>query len=280
MIFAALTFITVTILDTSGEQKWSYQGNTGPSHWPGMFPTCGGTRQSPVDINTEQVVKSSDRNYMVTTINYEKADTKSVYTLTNNGRSLQMDIKAQEFYKVVVGKSIYTPMQVHFHWGKKRKQGSEHTINGQAAEMEMHIVHRNTKYPTSDASKHGDGLLVIATFVQESFYSTSGLKHITKALKGGNLNRMGSRKKLQPFALQDILPGKVSGGHYYLYDGSLTTPPCSQVVQWVVLKKRLKIAWYDLKRFRSVRTADGTKLQTNYRPTQSLNSRKVYLPSS
>ncbi|KAG8523886.1 Receptor-type tyrosine-protein phosphatase gamma [Galemys pyrenaicus] len=85
---------------------------------------------------------------------------------------------------------------------------------------------------------------------------------------------------LDPFILRDLLPASL--GSYYRYTGSLTTPPCSEIVEWIVFRKPVPISYHQLEAFYSIFTTeqqDHVKsveyLRNNFRPQQKLNDRVV-----
>jgi carbonic anhydrase len=79
---------------------------------------------------------------------------------------------------------------------------------------------------------------------------------------------------LPEFDLEDLIPDVVQ---YYRYSGSLTTPPCAEVVQWSVLREPLLITEKQLRVFRSLRGKDGQEIKDNFRPLQTLNNRPIVL---
>ncbi|GFQ85037.1 carbonic anhydrase 2, partial [Trichonephila clavata] len=109
------------------EEQWSYNGHTnGPSAWGERYPTCFGKQQSPVAINTNDVIIDlyAEKLQMK---NYDIAIAKA--TIINNGHSAQVTPKDNVARTIEVDGSTYTFQQLHFHWGSRYDQGSEHTLD-------------------------------------------------------------------------------------------------------------------------------------------------------
>uniref|UniRef100_A0A8B9M7D2 protein-tyrosine-phosphatase n=1 Tax=Accipiter nisus TaxID=211598 RepID=A0A8B9M7D2_9AVES len=154
--------------------------------------------------------------------------------------------------------------KVEFHWGQSNgSAGSEHSINGKRFPVEMQIYF----YNPDDFDSFGTAVLenrvvgAMAVFFQVS------------------LNKE-KETFLDPFVLRDLLP--TSLGSYYRYAGSLTTPPCSEIVEWIVFRKPVPISYHQLEAFYSIFTTeqqDHVKsveyLRNNFRPQQKLNNRNV-----
>ena len=137
-------------------------------------------------------------------------------------------------------------MQFHFH------HKSEHTVNGSAYDMEMHIVHQDTV--TSN-------LVVVGIFLKEGDTNTF-LEKIWSAIPSEVNKEVVSTERID---LVNALPSDLK---YYTYTGSLTTPPCSQGIDWVVLKEPMEISAEQIEKFSSIH-------ENNARPTQPLNNRQV-----
>ncbi|KAJ8954042.1 hypothetical protein NQ318_004343 [Aromia moschata] len=176
----------------------------------------------------------------------------------------------------------YELEQFHCHWGETDDQGSEHTINGTKFAGELHLVHWNTtKYHSfEEAAKHPDGLCVIGLLIKP------GKKHheidkIVAQLK--NIEYKGQSTKISiPLNPANFFPYDTS---YYTYQGSLTTPPCSECVIWIVFKEPMEISHDQLAAFRTIKSYcrqdvcpgdefDGC-VKTNCRPTVPIGKREV-----
>jgi len=219
---------------------WSYSGETGPEHWDSedpAFAMCGvGKHQSPIDIE-KTVVKDLPEL---------KFDYKDVgLVVTDTGHSFQINA-AKGSGGFTVGKDQYDLLQVHFH------EPSEERVHGAQSSMVAHIVHRNAK---------GD-LAVVAVLIRvgktneflKPIFDHFPAKGATESIVAGKTINM-----------VDLLPAHHG---YYSFEGSLTTPPCTENVRWFVLKTPVEASEAQVKEFR-VRYAH------NNRPTQPLNARVI-----
>ncbi|ASN05268.1 carbonic anhydrase [Virgibacillus necropolis] len=225
----------------SDEAHWSYNGQTGPENWAELsseFKKCErGKEQSPVDIKTSKLEKKPKK------VQFEYESTS--FEIVNNGHAIQANAKGQKNNAFRLDRKEYQLGQSHFH------APSEHTVNGEHYDMEMHLVHK---------SKEGK-LAVVTFFVEEGKEN--------KTLKGmwSNLPKQkGETSKLTK---------KINPAHFisenqqaYIYNGSLTTPPCSEGVKWLIFKKPLQMSKEQINRFKEIHS------HTN-RPTQELNEREV-----
>ena len=164
--------------------------------------------------------------------------------------------------------------KMHFHWGSKNTLGSEHSIFGQKFPVEIHFVHYNDKYSSlEDAFDRPDGLLVIAVFLQVTNQDNPRFEKLFGNLK--NVKCGGESIKMrESFSLSSFLPS--SRLEFYRYQGSLTTPPCSETVTWIILKRGLLIGRNQLKQLRDLRQQDcQTPILNNWRNIQKTNGRRV-----
>ena len=148
----------------------------------------------------------------------------------------------------------YNVEQLHFHWGNNSNQGSEHEIDGKSYPLEMHIVHYNSKYKVSEAVEYNkrDGLAVISVLFEISKHDNEDLEPIikkTQAVSRGEGEEVVSGSGLGGVSLDDLLPKKADK-KFFTYSGSLTTPPCAEVVSWIVLKEKSTISEHQLNIFR------------------------------
>jgi carbonic anhydrase len=222
---------------------WSYEGATGPDHWGDVDAAsrvcASGNQQSPVDIGSP--IKAQ---LPALKINWAKR----VNTIVNNGHTIQLDVADSV---TTSGINFYGPggsyqlMQFHFH------HPSEHLIGGKSFPMEAHFVHANA----------GGDLAVIGVLM------TAG-----RANKAFNQVVSTMPDKAGPAVKADaavdpngLLP---AGRGYYRYSGSLTTPPCSQTVDWLLLVDPIQVADADIARFAKL-------FPMNARPVQKLDRRFV-----
>ncbi len=228
-----------TAKDDCSGVHWTYEGETGPDHWKDLcsgFAACGGERQSPIDIQTANVV--SDDQLAKPELHYASTPVHIV----NNGHTVQFNVSGDNTAKLD-GKD-YALLQFHYH------HLSEHTIDGKHFPLEVHFVH-----------KHSDNdFAVIGVMFVEGKENDLLKKYLDKFPK-----EKGEFKADEQIDLADLMPSDLT---YYRYDGSLTTPPCSEVVNWYVLKTPVEASKEQIEKFAEI-------LHNNYRPVQPLNGRQV-----
>lgn len=217
---------------------WSYEGATGPDNWGGLDAANGlcaaGSQESPVDI-----VGSITARLPSLDIHWRKRPD----TIVNNGHTIQLNFGAGNTLRM--GDRTYTLAQFHFH------HPSEHLVNGKAFGMEAHFVH---------AAREG-GLAVVGVLMIPGRPSTVFQK-IVSTMPAQEGPPIPADPAIDPNAL---LPAQRA---YYSYEGSLTTPPCSETVDWLVLANRIEVAEADIARFAKL-------YPMNARPVQNRNRRFI-----
>ncbi|XP_025095277.1 carbonic anhydrase 2-like isoform X3 [Pomacea canaliculata] len=141
--------------------------------------------------------------------------------------------------------------------------------------MEMHIVTWNTAYGTMEnAMTHPDGLAVLAFLFEVAGYDNPVFTRLTKTLNG--IQNPDDEEDVQVFPLINLIQ---HNHKYYRYQGGLTTPPCSEVVQWTIFRDTIHISKSQMSAFRKLKSPgiNGTSqpLVNNFRPVQPINYRKV-----
>jgi carbonic anhydrase len=199
------------------------------------FEACGnGTRQSPIDIRN--AVKSE-----LPALGFQYASTEP--TIVNNGHTIQVNLPGGNTLKV--GDATYELLQFHFH------TPSEEQIAGRHTAMVAHFVHRNA----------AGALGVVGVLLQP------GKSNAAYAPIFEHLPRHGERITVDGLKL-DLAALLPPDKGYYAYEGSLTTPPCSEGVNWMVLKTPVRLGADQIKAFRRLYNA-------NARPIQPSNDRVI-----
>lgn len=251
---------------------WSYDVTAadGPSSWGGICRS--GSKQSPIDIRTTAAMYDSSLGDF-TLVNYANTPAGVNFTESNNGHSLKVSFDSH-IYNVSGGglPGVYTTVQFHLHWGSNNSQGSEHTLDGKKFSAELHFVSMNTKYSTlSESLGYSDGLAVLGVFLKvgssENQYYQMFLDHIR------NVTKEGDSVSFSAFPLVNLLPTDQT--KYYRYNGSLTTPTCDEAVTWTVFNDPVEISQAQMDELRSLKMNNSMNIVDNYRPVQSLGSRKV-----
>ncbi|KAK3893617.1 hypothetical protein Pcinc_002570, partial [Petrolisthes cinctipes] len=269
---ASLKYATLT-----DEETWSYlKEENGVPKWPELFPFCGGQRQSPVALVTDEA--GGEFIYPWMPFNFKNYDTTPTKAEIKNegGHTAKVEIE-QDPVPTLVGGDLghaYTFLQFHFHWGADDTRGSEHTVDGKVYPAELHLVHFRTDYETvANAVRFSDGLAVLGIFLEISDEDNPNLKSIIDGLP--DITVHDTKTDIPPFPLRNLLPSDTTG--FFRYLGSLTTPPCSEVVIWTVFKDVIKISRNQLAVFRTLFDKHGDPLVDNFRPTQPLFGREVLM---
>ncbi|XP_077455892.1 carbonic anhydrase 14 isoform X2 [Stigmatopora argus] len=264
---------------TVGEDtSWTYTGMVGQSEWSDYFPECGGTSQSPVEVVTTQT-KYDPSLTPLTPLGYGQHGNKP-FSLYNNGHTAVIELP--DWMSLGGLPWLFSAVQMHLHWGSGGPKigGSEHIINGQSAEAELHIVHYNSElYPNmSVAMTQRDGLAVLGILIVTGDETNPAFNNIINFL--GRIRHANQKVFIPAFDVQSLLPDDL--GRYYRYNGSLTTPPCYQSVVWTLFHERVEISKAQLLRMETLLYSseagnpDRMLLQDNYRSTQPLNHRMVF----
>ncbi|KAJ4934629.1 hypothetical protein JOQ06_007414 [Pogonophryne albipinna] len=153
---------------------WTYtEGALDQMHWPTKYPSCGGKKQSPINIQRRSVRHNPDMLQLE--LNGYDAQSGN-FLMSNNGHSVQIDLPpTMMITKGLPGK--YTAVQMHLHWGgwDLEASGAEHTIDGIRYMAELHVVHYNSdKYKSfTEARDKPDGLAVLAFFYDEGHFENT-----------------------------------------------------------------------------------------------------------
>lgn len=260
---------------------WGY-GKKGIAQWSQLKldteNQCDGYYQSPIDIHTDETTYSPSLGPLKY-IHYR--DRHRNVAITNNGHTVVVTPE-EDSETAITGAGlpgVYRLVQFHFHWGARSGVGSEHVIDGQPSAMEMHLVHMNSKYGTpEEAYKHSDGLAVVAVLFKVGRHNP-GLTPIVQALHRMNHRHSTKAKITRPMSLVRLLPRDAR--RYYRYQGSLTTPPCSEAVIWTVLTNPDTISERQLDAFRDLEVHGDDDdhvehLVNNFRPPMPLHGRHVF----
>ncbi len=205
-VAAAAAAITAAAAPKRGT-AWSYEGELGPANWSkindGWAKCATGNRQSPIDlrdgikVNLEQI-----------SFDYHP----SSFSEINNGRTIQVDVGSGNF--ITVGNQTYELQQFHFH------RPSEEKINGKGTEMVMHMVH-----------KSADGKIAIVAVLLER-----GQPHGLIQTVWDNLP-LEKNETVSPAIVIDPMDALPEKREYFTYMGSLSEPPCTEGVLWMVFKQ-------------------------------------------
>jgi len=305
MLFAPTTTTTVDCTYTGTDWHWGYEGVYGASCWGTHVPACNGVKQSPIDIPAKYggLLPGSEStplkmsNYAAVRFatfsntgenhgDFSKSDDRvSNGIFKNNGHTAQLDAVSPlgSTQGILSGGQLsgdYQILQLHFHWGANDNLGSEHTVDGKMYPLELHVVH--VKVGEADPVFTPKGLSVTGFFFEVDGDNTNtALKPLTDQL--AQIETADAQVDFSGvgFSLVDLLKpvapidGAARTSRYSTYEGSLTTPPCAESVEWINFLTPLKISRAQLQAFRMIDDDNMKDIVDNFRPPQPLNGRTV-----
>ncbi|KAK3574795.1 hypothetical protein QTP86_018385 [Hemibagrus guttatus] len=234
-------------------------GIHGPGRWALMYPECGGRNQSPVNIQDEEALVSQQCQELT----LEGFDVKSSNktSMKNTGKTVSILLKNDYYVRGAGLPGRFKAEKVEFHWGHSNgSAGSEHSINGKRFPVEMQIFFYNSDDFDSlnTAIKERRNIAAMTVFFQVGKKSNVAAEPIITGLK--RVVHHEKETNLAPFILRDLLPSSL--GSYYRYTGSLTTPPCSKVVDWIILSRPVYFSYHQYKRHLSTTSNSQTPNST------------------
>ncbi len=247
--------------ETGHTPHWGYTGSSGPDAWHSLskeYLLCGsGKRQSPVNISNETPADLYPMQYNYQPIpllvlnnghtlqaNYNTLEGEE--TVTIGGKAYPVQRKPQYNSTLMLGDVSYQLLQFHFH------APSEHARDGQRYAMEVHLVH-----------KSADGNLAVVGVLFERGKENPALRKLLDNVST-NINEVKLAQGVTINAIE-LLPDDRRVFHYY---GSLTTPPCSENVNWFVMTTPMKVSDTQVKQFENL-------IGENARPLQPMHWRSM-----
>ncbi|NQW19082.1 MAG: carbonic anhydrase family protein [Chloroflexi bacterium] len=228
---------------SGGEIHWGYTGSNGQNYWSDQsadYTSCvDGSAQSPIDIKDARLADLEDLEFHYS---------PSMMTVVNNGHTIQANYGSEsgESSWMVLNGNEYELLQFHYH------RPSEHTINGHQAAMEMHLVHKDAE----------GKLAVVGVLLEPGAHNTS-LDPIWDVLP----DHAGDEVTVDGlFDVNKVLP---QDRRTFRYPGSLTTPPCSEGVSWLLMKTPVSLSQAQVDEFKE-------HYFFNARYTQPLNGREIF----
>ena len=224
--------------------RWSYSGADGPDRWAAIsnaFAVCGnGQQQSPIDL-----AGAAERDLANPQATYQPSEARIV----DDGHTVEVDL-ARAGSVLTVDGVPYSLVQFHFH------SPSEHTVNGNSFAVELHLVHQ------ADSG----AVAVVGVFIAGGSENPA-LVPMLAALPSKENRDVRLR---EPFDPTTLLP---SDRRAYRYTGSLTTPPCTEGVTWLVMATPITASGQQI-------AALARALEGNNRPQQARGNRELLLDSS
>ncbi len=238
VLFMIGSITTGWAVDEQDTPHWSYDGQERATHWAMLSPAymaCeAGSHQSPIDISMPRHTKTQER----LAFHYHPASIRA----WDNGHTIQVNVPAGS--ELHLNGQTYRLRQFHFH------DPSEHHVDGRAYPMEIHFVHQDSR-----------GHIAVIGVLVEAGPSNQSLTNLWSMLPA----KAGEQGPERSFDPRSLLP---ADHHHFSYHGSLTTPPCTEGVQWIVLRDPIAISPEQLAQFVAV-------IGQNARPIQPLHDRRI-----
>ena len=242
-VFSILTVATLlssaVIANEHSTSHWGYTGHNSPESWGHLsekYHQCSdGLNQSPINI-TYSIV---DSHHLPLNLDYKKGSKEVI----NNGHTVQVNVESGDI--LMVDGKRFELKQFHFH------SPSENQIDGKSFPLEAHFVH---------VDKDGNIAVVAIMFIEGE--ENKELAKIWKV--------MPEKEGKVPLNIKEIATNLIpEKQHYYRFNGSLTTPPCTEGVRWFVLEKPLTISKAQIEKFQHIMQ------HPNNRPVQPINARII-----
>ena len=218
---------------------WTYEGEEGPSHWGELdqsYAVCGtGKSQSPVDV-----ANPSEQDLTNISFHYQPSEVN----ILNNGHTVQVNYDAGSY--IELDNTRYDVLQFHYH------APSEHTVDGESFPAELHIVHKNA-----------DGNLAVVGILLKEGTENGAYQPFISNLPAEKTDAEDAGVQINAM---DLLPPV---GTTFRYSGSLTTPPCTESVNWLLLTTPVELSAGQLTALKSL--FEGG----NNRPVQPINDRAL-----
>ena len=241
IIMGAFTPFYLCLAEENDSRHWDYGGTWNPTRWSELKPEYAlcqqGRNQSPINLvphNAEPI-----------SISWEFKYSSIPVAILNNGHTIEIEFKPGSY--LLIDGEEYELQQLHFH------TPSEHTVMGKASAGELHLVHK---------TRDGKTAVLLVFLIEGKYNQALGvLREYIPREKGENqINGVGLN-------VNELLPAQRDS--YYHYTGSLTTPPCTEGVNWYVMTAPIEVSSEQIENFRQI-------YQVNARPIQPLNGRVIY----
>jgi carbonic anhydrase len=213
---------------------WSYEGEGGPANWPKInvdWAKCSaGHRQSPIDIRDGMKVDLEQVAFDYHPSSFNEID---------NGHTIEVTVGGGNF--ITVGNQVYELQQFHFH------RPSEERINGRGTEMVMHLVHKSV-----------EGKIAVVAVLLERGKAHSLIQTVWNNLP------LEKNETVAPSVVLDLNDALPERREYYTFMGSLSEPPCTEGVLWLVMKQPMQASPAQMALFSRLYPLNARPAQPSY----------------